>query len=73
MFRHSRYKMLNFRQKEYLEYIHLKNRPLYKEVIEELNERYPKPPEKNGNVNMNGCDENDKLYNRPQETLNLRV
>ena len=70
MFRHSRYKMLSFRQREYLQYIHLKNRPLYKEIIEELNGRYPKPPKKNGSVplhnrNMNGWNENDKLYHGP--------
>ena len=49
-FRHRRFYKLTYRQREYLEYIHTKNRLLYKEIIDELKERYPKQMDVNGNV-----------------------
>ena len=39
-FRHRAFKALPFRQRGYLDYIYMKNRPLYKEIIEKLREKF---------------------------------
>ena len=39
-FRHRAFKALTFRQREYLDYIYMKNRPLYKEIIKKLREKF---------------------------------
>ena len=62
MFSNNSLKMLTFRQREYLEYIHMKNRPMYKEIIDDLNERYPRRLETNGGIPLharNGWDQPD--------------